>query len=127
METKINLSKTEFSRVLAEFRGTDIYHLHRLPNGMSIKITDGCSYVREHAGGGAYWLYDLILSYQMKLRNELFQVWKLTRQPDQKWYVECSDGNGGFLVGQEIPYSDFPIDSIELWLIDGVCLLPSEY
>jgi hypothetical protein len=48
-------------------------------------------------------------------------------QDDGSWYAECYDGNNNFIVGQEIPYSDFPIDSIELWIIDGVALLPSEY
>ena len=37
------------------------------------------------------------------------------------------DSDQPVLVRQEIEYSDFPLDKIELWLIDGVLLLKSEY
>jgi len=87
--------------------------------------TDGCQFVCEHAG--AYWLFDLILSWQMQLKEHKFQVWKLIKQGDGTWFMHCSDGNGKTLAGQEIAYSDFPLDQFEVWLIDGVCLLPSEY
>jgi len=127
METAMRISINEFRNTLAEFIGTANYYLHQLPNGMSIKLTDGCQFVREFAGGGAYWLFDLILSHQMNLKTFEFQVWKLKKQENESWLIQCSDGNDKFLAAQEIPYSDFPIDSIEIWLIDGVALLPSEY
>ena len=31
------------------------------------------------------------------------------------------------LVTQNIPFTDFPLDTIDLWLCDGVLMLPSEY
>jgi hypothetical protein len=63
----------------------------------------------------------------MQLKGYEFQVWKLIKQGDGTWFIHCDDGNGKTLAGQEIPYSDFLLDQLELWLIDGVCLLPSEY
>jgi hypothetical protein len=90
-----------------------------------MNLTDGCHFIRENAG--AYWLFDLILSWQMQLKGYEFQVWKLIKQGDGTWFIHCDDGNGKTLAGQEIPYSDFLLDQLELWLIDGVCLLPSEY
>ena len=64
--TEVKLSKEEFRQALARFNGTEGYTLHRLANGMTMKLTDGCAFVREHAGGGAYWLFDMILSWQLK-------------------------------------------------------------
>src|ERR1035438_8535487 len=127
METTMRISIEEFRNTLAAFTGTAAYYLHKLPNGISIKLTDGCQFVREFAAGGAYWLYDLILSYQMDLKTFEFQVWKLTKQENESWLIQCTNGNSKVLAEQMIPYSDFPIDSIEIWLIDGIALLPTEY
>jgi hypothetical protein len=127
MKTDINLSKEEFQKALAGFTGTEMYHLHRSFNGMTLKLTDGCHFVREHAGDGAYWLFDLILSWQVRLARHKFQAWELIRQEDATWTISCSDGNGNHLASQRILYSDFPIERFTLWMIDGVALLPSEY
>jgi hypothetical protein len=95
----------------------------------SFVLTDGAQYVAEQAG--AYWLMDLIGSYQYPLLpEEPFQVWVLTAQ-GKKGKVVADDGNGRILVSQEIPYTDFPLEQIKLYAIyDGsylVILLPSEY
>lgn len=127
METDVKIPPKEFSKRLQEFHGTQEYHSHKLNNDLGLLLTDGCHFIREKAAGGAYWLFDLILSYQLKLRKHRFQVWKLEKQPDKTWFVECSDGNGNFLIGQEVPYSDFPIDIVSIWVVDGVALLPNEY
>lgn len=112
---------------LSGFHGTENYYLHRLTNGLSMQLTDGCSFIRENASNGAYWLFDLILSWQYKLKMEEFQVWKLKKQENDSWIIKCEDGNGNFLAAQKIPYSDFPLDEFEVWLVGRVCLLPSEY
>lgn len=127
MEATIHLSKQEFQQALQGFRGTENYYLHRIPNGMTMKLTDGCQFVRENAGSGAYWLFDLILSWQLKLKNNRFQVWRLIKQSNRTWFIECTDGNGNQLASQELVYSDFPVDQFELWYEDGVVLLPSEH
>jgi len=125
MEIIESISKQEFQTVLKGFIGSEQYHRHRLPNGMYLLLTDGCNYVREK--GEAYWLFDLILSWQLKPRKHRFQVWKLEKQNDNTWFAECTDGNNMFIVGQEIGCCDFPLDKIEIWVIDGICLLPTEY
>jgi hypothetical protein len=125
--SEIKCSARTFQKTLNGFHGTDEYHRHLLPNGQFLLLTDGCDYVRENAGDGAHWLFDLILSWQMKLRKHRFQVWKLKKQVDDTWFIECQDGNNQFLIGQEIEHSDFPIDQFEVWVVDGVALLPSEY
>ena len=99
-----------------------------------LKLTDGVKYLADEAG--AYWLLDIIASYQTdpKIRREPFQVWELTLSPKDKAtgkqaavVTMKTDTKHPLLVKQEIEYTDFPLDSITLYLIDGVILLTSEY
>ena len=104
---------------LEQFTGTENYYRHAFGG----KYTDGVAYLAEKAG--AYWLLDAIFSYH---RAEPFQVWKLERQVDNTWRLLMSeDSDTPILVRQDIEYSDFPLAKVELWLIDGVLILPSEY
>ena len=125
MDTK-TISSADFLYTLNVFAGTFKYHIHRLGK-LSINLTDGCDYVRNKAQ--AYWLFDAILSFQLKsqIREELFQVWKLQKQPDDTWQLLCEDGNKNILVQQRIKYSDFLVPEITIWLVDGVAMLPTEY
>src|SRR3990167_6373010 len=103
---------------LDQFTGTEQYYKHWL----GINYTDGVKYLAERAG--AYWLIDLIASSH---RKEPFQVSRLEKT-DKGWLATMKeDSDQPVLVRQEIEYSDFPLNEIELWLIDGVLLLKSEY
>jgi len=75
----------------------------------------------------AYWLLDVIASYQPQLDGEGFQLWHLRRFTDCSAIVECEDGNGRKLVEQEIPYTDFEAEEATIWVEEGVALLPSEH
>ena len=99
-----------------------------------LKLTDGVKYLADEAG--AYWLLDIISSYQHdpKIRRERFQVWELTLSPDnattgkhEAVVTMKTDSDRPLMVEQQIEYTDFPLDSITLYLIDGVILLTSEY
>ena len=116
----------EFKENLERFTGTSYYYNHKLGN-YGIILTEGCAYVREAAE--ANWLFDAIISYQLSkfVRQQFFQVWRLVQQKDNTWKLRCEDGNKKVLVEQNIMYSDFPIDEITIWLVDGVAMLPSEY
>jgi len=74
-------------------------------------------------------LFDAILSYQEhnKVKNQSFQVWKLQKQENSTWLLQCEDGNHEILLVQKIRFSDFPLNSIEIWVVDGVAMFPSEY
>ena len=132
---------------LNQFTGTNGYHLF---NAMFRRIvaTDGAIHVAKTAG--AYWLLEAIASHIMtnpKVRTgplaEL-QFWKLEsktlqRGPNKgskRWELSCrADSDLPPVVTQKIEYSDFPLDSIDLWVapseIDGqrvwVIYLPSEH
>jgi hypothetical protein len=123
--TEMRISIKEFKETLSGFTGTENYYPHRIPNGMSCRLTDGAQFVREL--GSAYWLFNIILSWQIKLQAYPFQIWKVMRQGDGSWFITCSDGNDHLLGCQESEPADFPIDQIDIWLVDGVCMLPSEY
>lgn len=75
----------------------------------------------------AYWLLDIIASYQQELSSEDFQVWRLKKFEDDSAIVKCEDGNGKKLVVQEIPYTDFIAMEATLWVEGGIGLLPSEH
>ena len=111
---------------LAGFTGTEGYYSHFIGN---FKFTDGVHYLAEH--GKCYWLLDLIGSYQMsdkKIRNMHYQFWKLKVNEDKSAVVTMKeDSDQPVVVKQRIPCTDFPLDAVELWMIGGVLILPSEY
>jgi hypothetical protein len=111
---------------LRYFTGTQNYYVHEI-GVLKILLTDGCKYVAEEAQ--AYWLFDIILSYQMhaNIRNEAFQHWELKKQLHGEWLITCDDGNGNILAKKKISYSDFPLQLVDFYLVDGVCMLKSEY
>ncbi len=74
-----------------------------------------------------YWLLDIIVSYYPQLKNEEFQVWKLSVYEDNSALVTCSDGNDKMLKQQLIPFTDFKGKKATIWLEGNVMLLPSEH
>lgn len=89
--------------------------------------TEGVQFLAEKAS--AYWLIDLVASWcpHQSLRNEEFVVWKLSVKPDRTATAIADDGNGRELARQDIPWTDFPLDEVSLYLTDNTLLLPSEY
>ena len=118
METLIH---TTLKEDLRQFYGSELFYKYG-----SLKLTEGVKYLAENAT--CYWLLDLIRRYQTRrISNELFQVWRLERVHGDQFVAKATDGNGKQLVQQVIPYSDFPLDKIEIWLDDSILLLPTEY
>ena len=99
-------------------------------------FTDGVNNLRENAD--CYWLVDAIASHR---RKESFQVWNLTVDLEKKSAVLTMKEDTGQpeLVRQEIPYTDFPLLSIDFFVQEGgygteenwtpclVLMLPNEY
>jgi len=94
-------------------------------------LTEGAKYLAETAG--AYWLMDVIASWQHKqaVRVETFQVWTMTVKAKHEARIVCDDGNGNELVVQIIPYTDFSLDEIKLYFCnqgtESIIMLPGEY
>lgn len=109
---------------LAQFIGTEYYYKYL----MGIKLTDGVKYLAEV--GKAFWFLDIIASYQTgKIRKIPFQVWTLKVDLEKETAVVTMKEDMGRpdLVTQTLDYTDFPLDEVSLWLIDGILILPSEY
>lgn len=110
---------------LAHFNGTEQYYRHF---SQRLVYTDGVQYLARTAQ--AYWLIDLVASYQTypQVQAEEFQTWKLKVDLENARAVAtCDDGNDNVLITQHIPFTDFPLAEITLYLTSGVLLLPSEY
>ena len=109
---------------LAQFTCTEQYHI--LDCMRQLKCTDGVAHLAKE--GGAFWLIDAIASYQ---RKEPCQFWHLEVTEKKKGGKSAlltmrEDSDQPILVSQKIGFTDFPF-SVDIWVMEGVCLLPSEY
>ena len=104
--------------------GTAVYYKYNLSK---MVYTDGVKALAE--GCEAYWLLDLIMSYQIELNENLdtFQVWELRRSIETKFYIFATDGNSCKLASQQIEFSDFKYDRATLWVMNNCLLLPCEW
>lgn len=124
----------ELESELAHFTGTESYTNLRYPwLRKRFLLTDGAKHLAEKAK--AYWLMDAIASHQTNksVAAEEFQFWKLTVGEKREAILICTDGNDHELVRQDIPFTNFPLNSISLYaaLDEGlgglVVMLTSEY
>jgi len=118
-------SRREILDILNSAHCTEAYHRYSPIPGFPV-VTDGVIALAEAAG--CYWLLDIIGSHQTDERlDPAFQVWKLTVNLEDNTGVVCGYNDSELIISQEIPFTDFPLDEIKLYLIGGVILLPSEY
>jgi hypothetical protein len=118
---------------LPHFTGIENWYRQRYPwLRRQFLITDGVKYLADTAK--CYWLIDLIASYfpKRQVMAEPFQVWVLAVREGNQATIAADDGNGKHLASQEIPYTDFPLDEITLYVTNDahngiVVMLPSEY
>ena len=113
---------------LAYFTGTEqLWHQTLL----GFKYTDGVKYVAQE--GNAYWLLTDISAFQHQAaivkyaKHDWFQTWKLRVDQDHRATLTCEDGNDHVLFSHEYLFTDFPLEEITFFLVDGILLLPSEY
>jgi hypothetical protein len=106
---------------LNHFSGTEHYYRHWL----GFNYTDGVKYLAERAG--AYWLLDVIGSYQPQLKNKEFQIWRIEVESNKGLVTMREDDGLPNIIRQDIPYTDFPLREFELYYVDNVLLLKGEY
>jgi len=118
----------EYERNAAQFTGTEHYY-EIYPNFL---LTDGVKYFANTCS--AYWLLDVIWSHMRtnkKCVDESFVVCKLHVLKNDTAQVRLEDGNDNLLASQTIEYTDFPLNSITLYVQNNgeynVVMLPSEY
>jgi hypothetical protein len=128
------MNAEEMKEVLPGFKGTMGYY-RSSAFARNIYHTDGVQWLADVAH--CFWLIDAIVSHQSNVRVscEPFQMWTL-KVENRQAVLTCGDGDDTPpFVTQKIPYTDFPLDEITLYLEDGsldgehldrILMLPSE-
>ena len=118
-------SAEQINAKLRRFVGSDIIYKHWL----GIKYTSGIKYLAEAAE--CFWLLDTIASHQNanllslpQLRE--FQIWHLIVQ-EKSGILICEWDTDQEVLRQEVPYTNFPLPRVKLYLVEKVLLLPNEY
>jgi hypothetical protein len=122
--------KQSFKSALEQFNGTENYY--RLPICGTL-YTDGVQFLATE--GKAFWLVTdasiVAKSLQDKSRFIIVDFKKLTANEKEKLgyaaKVSYSDGNGQVFTTQFYHLTDFPLETLRLYFIDNILLLPSEY
>lgn len=115
----------ELLRELAQFTGTTQWFYH--PLFPSFRYTDGVRYLAKTAE--CYWLLEYILSNQTlpEIKAQEFQVWKIVVNDDDSCNITVEDGNKNVVKEFKIPFTTFPLKEFDLWFVNNVLLLKSEY
>lgn len=126
----------ELRGALAQFTGTETWYRH--PLARRFVYTDGVKFFAENAGGGAYWLLD-ILGTQPEIAtgvtDNTFAVVVLTVADGEGALTVSQDMDGsapeGLVYQRGLDFTDCPEGVWKFYMVfDGehiVCLLPSEY
>ena len=136
-------SKQEIEKELKSFTGTTKYYRYAPGLFPNFYLTDGAYFVAESLG--AYWLMDFIASHQKNPvicehpKLQQIQFWTL-KVKDSRGVIICEWDSGHEVFREEIDYTDFPLDSISIWVsplylspddveppLKLVAFLPSEY
>jgi len=124
----MKMNATELQNGLAGFYGTGQYH--RLSPFGGLSATDGVAFLVENAE--CFWLMDEIgiaqKHFKIRANPKLqeMQVWKLTVK-DKTAVLACEDGDDHVVMTKRIPYTDFPLPEITIWIEGNVMLLPQEH
>ncbi len=109
---------------LGKFVGSLNFYSHTYS---SLLYTEGVQYVAKNGGKkGAHWLIDAIAAYQEDPRLTGVQLWKLVVDRNKKRGTLTCNCNQDIIIRQDIKYTDFPLDEIEIYIEDSVMLLSSE-
>lgn len=121
----------ELRNALSQFICTEGYFFN--PINRNIHYTDGAKFFFENAGGGAYWLLDILLTQPEilnPLKTEHFLVVQLTVNDDMLAALRVANDTGSdatVYYRRDLDYTDCPAGEWMLYMIDHVILLPSEY
>jgi hypothetical protein len=120
------LTRQEIESGLNQFSGSEQFYRTM---SKSLIYTDGIHWLAENAG--CFWLIDAIASHQPDAlkhpRLAEIQFWVLTVKEDHAASLVCyEDIPGKERIRQEIPFTDFPLPTIKLYVENGTLFLPSE-
>ena len=110
---KPKLTPSEINDTLQNFSGSEQFHRWS-PLYRKHLLTEGTNWLADEVG--AFWLMDLIASHQHEIKDQDFQVWKMTKDKQGDGaLVVADDGNGNEIATQKLEFTDFPLEEITLW------------
>ena len=115
----------DFQSALGNFIGTEHYYFNPLYKWM--KYTDGVKFFAENAGGGAYWLLDIIGTETKKLLDQVGFLSIELEVNDGKAQLRITDGDYKPMMSKAIGFTDCPAGTWKFFLVDSVLMLSSEY
>lgn len=121
----------ELRNALSQLTCTEGYFFN--PINRNIPYTDGAKFFFENAGGGAYWLLDILLTQPeilKPLKIDRFLVVQLAVTDDMRAVLTVANGTGSdatVYYRRDLDYTDCPAGEWMLYMIDHVILLPYEY
>jgi len=111
---------TDLQNQLLQFSGTENYYRHPFLDS-KLLLTDGCAFLREEAQ--CYWLFDIV-AQQLGKRSDF--IVKLKQSKNGTWFFTAKDAQKDqTFYTQKIPYSDFPLSEITIWVMSD-CFLPEQ-
>lgn len=110
---------------LGNFIGTERYYFNPLYKWM--KYTDGVKFFAENAGGGAYWLLDIIGTETKRLFDEHGFLSIVLDVKDGKAELRVEDGDYHLLMKRDIDFTDCPDGVWRFFMQGDVLMLTSEY
>lgn len=111
---------------LDQFIGTEQYYVNPLYRWM--RYTDGVKYFVSNAGGGAYWLLDIIGTEFKELYDHRgFLTIILRVNANESCDLVVEDGDGTELRTRRISFTDCPLGVYRFFLYGDVLMLASEY
>ena len=115
-----------FASDLDQFIGTEAYYVNPLYRWM--QYTDGVKYFAQHAGGGAYWLLDIIGTEIKELYDHRgFLCINLKVHENESCDLVVEDGDGSELRTRRMSFTDCPVGAYKFFLTGNVLMLASEY
>jgi len=126
MKTQVNKIKSE----LEQFIGSETFYIIPL---IGTRFTDGIKYLADAAE--CFWLVTDASVIAKSLMDKSYFVTvdfkRLSEKEREESQCEAlinySDGNGHIFETHKYHVTDFPLDELRLFFIDGTLMLPSEY
>ena len=117
----------EIEAILAQCTSSEGYHYNAIVRKAGIVYTEGIRMLVIECQ--AWWLMDAIATHQPTAMKDGMlkdmQFWTLTVKNGSADLI-CERDAGDIAIRQEIPYTDFPLDSIKVWLERGMAMIDGE-
>lgn len=118
----------ELQTLLHGYTGSEC--LYRHPFGKGCTYTEGVKAFAENAGGGAYWLLDIIMTEPVlvdSMRAEGIIFVTLHVQSGRAWITAQRDTGEPQIFNRKVDWTDCPDGDWRFYFCNDVLMVPSEY